>query len=436
MAKVSRDAVLAFLHAGGGKTSRELCARFGVSQPTISRLLATMPGAVVSVGNGPRSRYFSLRGQRDLPVFRADEHGETSELGRLSVLHGGFFFEANSEIPALFGKEFRDGVFDSLPWFLHEMRPQGYLGRAIAHSLRGEEVFARSLSDWDDDTVLRYLLHRGGDEPGALIVGERSRERFWTLRENRISENERAHFYTSAAENALAGGAPGSSAAGGQPKFCTAITSGDTVRHVIVKFSGDRALPAEERRADLLIAEFWAGETLREFGFPVPHAELVFSENRCFLESTRIDRIGERGRRWTCSLASIEPAFIGSGRASWSGMARVGERFGVFSRETLEKIVAIENFGRAIGNNDMHWGNLSFVVNTTFPFELAPVYDMLPMVYRVREDSSFPVNPLTHRAPDALSKEMAKIFWTSVAEDAHVSSGFRGIAKSLLVSNG
>lgn len=430
MAKVTQEEVLRFLNAGGGKTARELCARFSVSQPTMSRILSAAAGRIVPVGRGPRSRYFSAREKIPLPVFFVDESGFSTLLGRIFVLHGGFYFETENAAPALFGREFPDGFFDSLPWFIYEMRPQGYIGRAIARALRGEG-FPPDPRDWSDDQILLYLTSRGEDAPGALVVGERSRARFLSAEPERVPESSRERAYPELAERAISVGAPGSSAAGEQPKFPAMRENADgTLTHVLVKFSGDRAVPTEERRADLLIAEFWAGETLRDAGFPAPAAELIFSAGRCFLESERIDRIGARGRRWTCSLASVEPALIGSGGGSWSAAARAGTDLGVFSRETFDKIVAAENFGAAIGNDDMHWGNLSFIVTPEFPFALAPLYDMSPMAYRVREDSSFPTRPLPLRAPESVSARTARDFWTRVAEDGRVSSAFREIART------
>lgn len=430
MAKVSREEVLSFLNVGGGKTARELCARFSVSQPTMSRILSAARGAVVPVGRGPRSRYFSLREKAPHPVFLVDESGFPALLGRLFVLHGGFYFETEIDAPALFGREFPDGFFDSLPWFIHEMRPQGYVGRAIARALR-EEGFPPDPRDWSDERILRYLTSRGDDAPGALVVGERSRARFLSASPECVPAHARESAYLRLAEQAISGDAPGSSAAGEQPKFPAARKDADgNTTHVLVKFSGDRTLPTEERRADLLVAEFWAGEILRDAGFPVPTAELIFAEGRCFLESVRIDRIGAYGRRWTCSLASVEPALIGSGGGSWSVAARAGTELGIFSRETFETIVAAENFGTAIGNDDMHLGNMSFVVTPEFPFALAPIYDMSPMAYRVREDSSFPATTLPLRAPDARSARMAKNFWSRIAEDERVSVNFRKIAQA------
>ena len=48
---------------------------------------------------------------------------------------------------------------------------------------------------------------------------------------------------------------------------------------------------------------------------------------------------------------------------------------------------ALLQFGRLIGNTDMHFGNLSLVVGSPADaargrFSLAPVYDMLPMRWR------------------------------------------------------
>ncbi len=431
MAKLSSEEVLYFLRIAGGNTSRALCARFGVSQPTMSRILSRLSGAIIRVGRGARSRYFSLREKAPIPIFRVDEAGFTNQTGRLFVLDSGFYFETDAEMPALFGQEFSDGFFESLPWFLYEMRPQGYLGRAIAQRLHAEENFPRNPQDWTDTQILHYLKSRGGDEPGALIVGERSLERFLSAETERIPENSREREYPKLAEQTLGKERPGSSAAGEQPKFLTAITSADgNAKHVLVKFSGNRDLPAEARRADLLIAEYWAGEILREEGFPVPENALFFFENRCFLESARIDRIGACGRRWTCSLAAIEPALIGSGADSWGGAVRRGTALGLFSEETLEKVVALEKFGNAIGNNDMHWGNLSFVVGSKFPFEPAPIYDMTPMIYRVREDSSFPRCPFPLKAPDASSARIAQKFWTKIAADVRVSGTFRKIAQA------
>ena len=54
----------------------------------------------------------------------------------------------------------------------------------------------------------------------------------------------------------------------------------------------------------------------------------------------------------------------------------------------LSAVARIYAFGQFIGNNDMHFGNLSFFVDEVErdvrrpALRLAPVYDMLPMMWR------------------------------------------------------
>jgi hypothetical protein len=72
-------------------------------------------------------------------------------------------------------------------------------------------------------------------------------------------------------------------------------------------------------------------------------------------------------------------------------------------------------FGQFIGNTDMHFGNLSFFVQDVMRprFELAPIYDMLPMMWRPSIHSgSLDAEPL--RAPQALAVDPAL---TDVARD-------------------
>jgi serine/threonine protein kinase HipA of HipAB toxin-antitoxin module len=47
-------------------------------------------------------------------------------------------------------------------------------------------------------------------------------------------------------------------------------------------------------------------------------------------------------------------------------------------------IATIDAFGQYIGNTGMHFGNLSFFVDDVIApkIRLAPVYDMLPMMWR------------------------------------------------------
>ena len=56
----------------------------------------------------------------------------------------------------------------------------------------------------------------------------------------------------------------------------------------------------------------------------------------------------------------------------------------MITAECEAQINLLEWFGRCIANIDMHFGNLSFFwskVEDTVSLNLAPIYDMLPMLY-------------------------------------------------------
>src|SRR5256885_12112298 len=58
--------------------------------------------------------------------MRVDTEGHASPFGRMIALHGGGFWVDEA-----------DGLseqHDGLPWFLDDMRPQGFIGRSFAHS--------------------------------------------------------------------------------------------------------------------------------------------------------------------------------------------------------------------------------------------------------------------------------------------------------------
>ncbi|MBP6618219.1 MAG: winged helix-turn-helix transcriptional regulator, partial [Burkholderiaceae bacterium] len=125
-------AILSALRAQGGvATSAELQGRLGVSQPTVSRALAPLlqAGTVRKVGAARSQRYLLPRSipavGNEVPVMRVDSHGGVSPFGRILPLQGGGIWVDEA-----------DGVselHDGLPWFLNDMRPQGFMGRTFAH---------------------------------------------------------------------------------------------------------------------------------------------------------------------------------------------------------------------------------------------------------------------------------------------------------------
>lgn len=65
---------------------------------------------------------------------------------------------------------------------------------------------------------------------------------------------------------------------------------------------------------------------------------------------------------------------------------------------TRDAITCLWHFGQLIAYTDMHDGNLSFVPGQPGPW-LAPVYDMLPMLYAPQRGVELPERAFTPRLP-------------------------------------
>lgn len=448
MTRISREELLRFLKIHGNARSRELCAHFGVSQPTMSNALTAGAREILKIGGGSRTRYALRREIANFgsawSVFLVNPAGDIRKFATLYSVYGEnargeFAWKPERDVPAetfsaLAGTEFRDGFFPDLPWFLFDHRPQGFIGRAIAREMHRLN-FPGRIETWGSADILAYWLLAGDDVAGALIIGERMAEKFLSgsAAAPSIAENEREGAFPRLAEAANENAPAHSSAAGEQPKFlCAVRDAAGTARNVLVKYSGKTTSAAGRRMADLLVAEKTAADILGEAGFPVPRTEIVFAGTRCFLESERIDRHGARGRVFTVSLEAIDAAFLGeNGAGNWATAAERGAEIGLFSEEDAARVRELCDFGRAIGNTDMHFGNLSFVVEDALPYRLAPIYDMHPAAYAPQRD-------LTTMKHDALSgvpatprtRELARRFWLRLAADARVSGNFRRIARA------
>jgi hypothetical protein len=79
-----------------------------------------------------------------------------------------------------------------------------------------------------------------------------------------------------------------------------------SITHVLVKFSSPRNSPQGVRWSDLLIAEHVASVVLNEHGITGARSELLEYDWRVFLQSERLDRLGADGRRGVASLNCID----------------------------------------------------------------------------------------------------------------------------------
>jgi DNA-binding transcriptional ArsR family regulator len=425
---------------GGVATSAELQVALGVSQPTVSRALAPLlrSGQVQKVGAARSQRYVLLRNLAGVgctvSIMRVDASGQPSPFARMVLLEGGGIWIDEED-----GLSMRH---HGLPWFLHDMRPQGFMGRTFAHA-HPELQLGSDPSRWTDDDVLRAMVLFGDDLPGNLIVGEAAFKRFHTLAD-RASRASSAADYPRLAERAMQGTLGGSSAGGEQPKFCT-ITAG---RPVLVKFSPPGDAPEAQRLRDLLVCEHLAIQTLAEAGLPAARTQLFMAAGRVFLESERFDRTPQ-GRIGMVSLEVYDAQYVGQ-EENWAATAnRMLEHIvkgqSLITPEDARSLRFLEAYGVLIANTDRHYGNISFLLRGTKnggDWALSPTYDMLPMLYAPingelveRQFTDRTLHPTASTLTEwPAAKELAAVFWRAAAAHELISGDFRAIADENLQS--
>lgn len=370
----------------GPLSARQLIESLDVSQPTISRALAELGDEVVRIGAAQSIQYTlrdTLRGLPDIPIYRVDAEGRIRQLGTLVPVRPEGFVMCQEDGVTLHS--------DGLPWWLFDMRPQGYLGRAYAARHGAELGLPGRLTDWTDTHALRALLVHGHDVVGNLLLGDSARDRFLAVAiPDPITEEQKAEEYARLALEAARGETAGSSAGGEQPKFTAHAMTPDGPRHIIVKFSELEQGPVSERWRDLLLAEHLALGTLREAGIPAAKTRIFDHGGQRFLEVERFDRIGNLGRRALFSLAALDAEFVGAGAGGWPIIARHLVIDGQIRPEAADGANLLWAFGTLIGNSDMHSGNLSFVAEHGRPYYIAPAYDMSPMAFAPRSGGGIP----------------------------------------------
>jgi hypothetical protein len=435
--------VLDVIASEGPIAAAALQARLGTSQPTLTRRIAELGERVVAIGATRRRRYAAARAvwgeQSRWPVYRIDTAGAAERLGVLHALRGGVWFVAfDRDEPCFAADQFRDGLYPDLPWFLLDLRPQGFLGRAYARRHAAELDVGIDPERWGADAVLAATLRHGDDLPGNLVNGDFALERAQQralLSADAIPEGLREESYARMAREAIAGDSPGSSAGGEQPKFTTRVDGRDgETRHVIVKFAAPDGGRAARRWADLLRCEAHAAAALDAAGVPASPTHIVEAGEFVCLESTRHDRVGRQGRRGQVSLRSLDAAYFGRDD-DWTRAARRLEAAGWLDAEHADRLRTLHAFGRLIGNSDMHFGNISLTHLRALPLQLVPSYDMLPMRYapssagEVRSPDPDLAPPLPDDWPATdRALPIARDFWQRVVDDAAIDETMRHVA--------
>ncbi|MDO9263381.1 MAG: ArsR family transcriptional regulator, partial [Desulfosalsimonadaceae bacterium] len=149
--------------ARGPATSKEIQAGTGLSQSSVARQLRSLGDDIIRLQDGRSLRYAVTRnafGANDkLPLSMVDAYGNTVLAAYIRPLvNGGFFLEAATGMPPLLLGENKNGLYDDLPYFLFDLKPQGFMGRQIAEEMASQsDDFPSDPRRWNTNHIGRYL---------------------------------------------------------------------------------------------------------------------------------------------------------------------------------------------------------------------------------------------------------------------------------------
>ncbi len=420
-------------------SAADLMERLDCSQPTLSRIVRNAGTAVATLGRAQQTRYARIRNagvEQPLNITRIDATGTPISCGTLHTI-GGISGGRTAHVA-----ERRVTIYVGLPWFVQDMRPQGFIGRQFPQRVPQLQL-PSSVANWSDNHVLQALSIAGFDEPGDLILGRAPLDQFLAHpAPSAITTRRKATVYAQLASENVGERLNPSSAGGEQTKFTTYADTRNGAAHVIVKFSPQGNNPIAQRWRDLLRAEHHALSVINDShpstGLEAAQTQLIDAD-RLYLEVQRFDRVGARGRLGVVSLGAIDDEFVGL-RGEWIQTAHKLQQLRMLKTADVNKIALLQAFGKLIHNSDMHFGNCALRHENLDAqrLTLAPIYDMLPMEFAptaqgLRTDNIQKVMPnadLLMVWPQAT--EMALEFWTRVIADKLISADFRRIAGKIL----
>ena len=412
-------------------SSRELTQELDISQPTLSRLLSGMSHEIVVMGKGRATCYGLPRKIHDtesrFPVYVIDPRGDARWHGHLTTLQGGQYWweEQNGA-----GK-----IFNQFPWFLQDLRLNGYSGRSFAYRQSEELNLPRKLADWNDDDTLYSSCHNGENRVGNFIVGEESLARYLALSRELSAPlvmDSRPWIYPQLAQKTLAGELDSPQLGGEQPKFSACIDDLGTPCHMLIKFSPASESNESQRYADLLICEHLALEAIRVAGHSAARSRLLIAGNQVFLGVKRFDRRGILGRLPAISLRALH-ARMQAPCDNWVDASIRLEKHRLIDTKEARKLRWLAIFSSYIGNANQHFGNISLIPHQKDNYIFAPFYGTRPTLYEPvageipqRFFTPAPIrNETANEQQEAL--EVAIFFWKSAAIDKRISTGFRQI---------
>lgn len=381
-----------------------------------------------------------IRGDSRRPLYRLNDQARVEHLGTLIALdRGEFALSSDTSRSVLMHPEFERGIFPDVPWFMDDLRPNGFLGRLYAHRMASRLRIPADIMLWNAEHTIVALLHGGSTESGDLILGEQSLER--ALREidnppDLVDAADLSRAYPELAARTLRGETPGSSPGGEQAKFTATVDAADGRYAAIVKFSVDENSAGARRWASLLRCEAIAARVLADRGVAAAATRIVEGAGQVFLESRRFDRTAQLGRRGYVSLASLDAAFYGEARIDWWRFADMLERDGWLIADDANALRRVSWFGLLIANTDMHLGNFGLILTDEAPLRTAPVFDMLPMALRpssqgivMEREYTVPVPTAGQNGHWRWAAEAALDFWQQVQSDPAIEPSVQSFAR-------
>lgn len=133
----------------GPRSAPELRQRLAISQATFSRLVAR-EDRVIRFGKARATRYALLRPYRGIeriPVWRVDDAGKAHKFADIRLC----WPQGSCLVTGADGDE---RWFDGLPWYLTDLRPQGFLGRAWGRKLAAQLNLTEDIRLWQEEDVL------------------------------------------------------------------------------------------------------------------------------------------------------------------------------------------------------------------------------------------------------------------------------------------
>ena len=369
------EAVAALLARGEPLSAAQLATATGKSQSSISLALGKLGERVHRMGAARSTRYALKKDILGLAaeqsIIFTDSTGSMQNWGLLTHLHGSYVFAATP-----LGYSFSPAA--RLPWFLTPLRPQGFLGRQYAQ-LRQD--FPSDPEQWSLTQILYMVTRYAHNAPGAFDLGSPIGR---LIDEVSPQIAQRLAQYDTRAVQVSHNLPAGSSAGGEQPKFMSEYSTDKGWQHCIVKYTPPHGTPFGDRWRALLLLEELALRTLSAHLVKAATTQVLQSNQRTYLESLRFDRVSMDGKQHVVAIAALHDEFVGGSWKNWLHTATALAQKGLITPHELQQIARIFAFGHYIGNTDMHSGNLSFFVDDVIApkFRLAPVYDMLPMMWR------------------------------------------------------